>query len=514
MTSEVVGIIEQISREKGIEKNTLVDALKSAMEAAARKLLGAEGELHTEFNEESGEVEVYAEKTVVNEVNSEDMEISLQTALEIDSGVVLGEKVLVHQPLESYGRIAAQLAKQVIVQKVREAEVDLIYEDFQHKKGALINGIVQRSEHGDIIVDLGKTEGVVPRREQVFRESFNRGDRIRAYVLDIRRSARNVMVILSRTHTGLIKNLFELEVPEISEGMVEIMGIVREANGRTKIAVKTNDRDVDAVGACVGMRGMRVQSIVQELRGEKIDIVEHSEDPEVFVRNALSPAKISRIIRDNEEHQMTIIVTDDQMSLAIGKKGQNVRLAAKLVGWRINIQGSSEVTDLFKQPSLLTSQEERTAKIDFLVAIKSAKGFGEKIIGILFANDVVTVEKVIELGIPGLSELSGIGPKKAEAILSFTQSLIEEVADEKLEENIEDAEEEVGEEEEPEIPVGELSSIDPEIIKRLTENGFETMAELSITPPGELAQIEEIDTETAETIINQAKKRMESMGSV
>jgi len=531
MTSEVVGIIEQISREKGIEKDILIDALKSAMEAAARKLLETEGELHTEFNEESGEVEVYAEKTVVDEVASEDMEISLQTALKIDSGVVLGEKVLVYQPLENYGRIAAQLAKQVIIQKVREAEINLIYEDFQHKKGALINGIVQRTEHGDIIVDLGKTEGIVPRREQVFRESFNRGDRIRAYILDIRKSARNVTVILSRTHTGLIKNLFELEVPEISEGMVDIMGIVREANGRTKIAVKTNDRDVDAVGACVGMRGMRVQAIVQELRGEKIDIVEHSEDPEVFIRNALSPAKISRIIRDDEEHQMTIIVTDDQMSLAIGKKGQNVRLAAKLVGWRVNIQGSSEVTDLFKQSDLLTPRKEGAAKIDFLGEIKSAKGFGKKIIGILFVNDVVSVEKVTELGVSGLSKLPGIGPKKAEAILTFTQSLIEkiaesteargEVADEELEGTVEEAEEEISEqvkevdeEEEPEIPVEELSGIDLEVIKRLSESGFETLAELSVTPPGELIQIEGIDTETAETIIDQAKKRLESMGSV
>jgi N utilization substance protein A len=313
--------------------------------------------------------------------------------------------------------------------------------------------------------------------------------------------------------------------------MVDIMGIVREANGRTKIAVKTNDRDVDAVGACVGMRGMRVQSIVQELRGEKIDIVEHSEDPEVFVRNALSPAKISRIIRDDGEHQMTIIVMDDQMSLAIGKKGQNVRLAAKLVGWRINIQGSSEVTDLFKQPGLLASQKEGTAKIDFLAATKSAKGFGEKIIAILFANDVVTVERVIELGISGLSELSGIGPKKAEAILTFAQSLVEEVAkstkageevaDKELDEDVEEVEkeisepvEEVGGEEESEILVGELSGIDSEIIKRLSESGFETLAELSITPAGELVQIEGIDIEIATTIIDQAKKRVGNMESV
>jgi N utilization substance protein A len=234
----------------------------------------------------------------------------------------------------------------------------------------------------------------------------------------------------------------------------------------------------------------------------------------------LSPAKISRIIRDDEEHQMTIIVASDQMSLAIGKKGQNVRLAAKLVGWRINIQGSSEVDDLFKQSGPLAPQQEETAKIDFLASIKSAKGFGEKILGILFANDVVTVEKVTELGVSGLSELPGIGPKKAEAILTFTQSLIEEmaeateareeVADEEPEETVEEAEE-MDEGEEPEIPVGALSGIDPEIIKQLNESGFETLAELSITLPGELIQIEGIDAETAETIIEQAKKRMESV---
>ena len=274
--------------------------------------------------------------------------------------------MLVQLPLKDFGRIAAQLAKQVIVQKVREAEIDLICSDFQDKKGELINGIVQRFEHGDIIIDLGRAEGILPRREQVFRESFSQGDRIRAYILDIRKTARNATVILSRTHVGLIKNLFELEVPEISEGLIEIMGIVREPNGRTKIAVKSNDRDIDAVGACVGMRGMRVQAIVQELRGEKIDIVEYSEDQEMFIRNALSPAKISRIIRNKDENHMTIIVADDQMSLAIGKKGQNVRLAAKLVKLKIDIQNQSEGTDSLSTSGLLTTQKKNITGVNFL----------------------------------------------------------------------------------------------------------------------------------------------------
>ncbi|KMP11643.1 transcription termination factor NusA [Candidatus Nitromaritima sp. SCGC AAA799-C22] len=533
MSSEVIGIIDQLCREKGIDKEILIDALKSAMEAAARKRLETEKPLHTEFNEDTGEVEVFSEKTVVDEVTDDDEEISLKAALKMNPEVVLGEQILVHLPLEDFGRIAAQLAKQVIMQKVREAEIDLICKEFEDKKGELINGIVQRFEHGDIIVDLGKAEGILPRREQVFRESFSRGDRIRAYILDIRKTARNATVILSRTHTGLIKNLFELEVPEISEGMVDIMGIVREPNGRTKIAVKTNDRDVDAVGACVGMRGMRVQAIVQELRGEKIDIVEYSEDPETFIRNALSPAKISRIIRSEEENHMTIIVADDQMSLAIGKKGQNVRLAAKLVKLKIDIQGQSESGDLLDPSGLLSRKKEAVSQVNFLEEVKSAKGLGGKITAILFEGNVVTFENVVEKGIKGLIELPGIGPKKAEAILKFAQDHMEEAAaiesakaekqkeaeaEEELKEAAEETtpaeEDEESDEEEQEIPVEELSGTDPEIIKCLVKNGFQTLAELSVTPKEELIEIEGIDDKTAESVIDQAKKRMENMESV
>ena len=320
MTIEVLENIKLLAREKNLDEEILINALKNAMEAAARKKLGTNGPLQIEFNRETGEIEVFSEKTVSSEVTNPEEEILLEKARAINPEAKMGETLLIQLPIKNFGRVAAQLAKQVIVQKVREAEIDVLCKEFQDKKGELINGIVQHFQHGDIIVDLGKAEGILPRREQVFRESFSRGDRIRAYVLDIGKTSRNTTVILSRTHTGLIRNLFEIEVPEINEGIIEIMGIVREPNGRTKIAVKTNDRDVDAVGACVGMRGMRVQSIVQELRGEKIDIVEYSEDTEVFIKNALSPAKISRVIKDSENNQMTIIVADDQMSLAIGKK--------------------------------------------------------------------------------------------------------------------------------------------------------------------------------------------------
>jgi len=516
MSREVLEIISQLGREKGIDEEILIQALKNAMEAAARKKLETNCPLQIEFNRETGEVEVSSEKTIANEVTNPKEEISLEDAQSINPEAKIGESLLIPLSIENFGRIAAQLAKQVIVQKVREAEIDIVYKDFQDKKGELINGIVQHFQGGDIIVDLGKAEGILPRREQVFRESFSRGDRIRAYVLDIGKTARNATVILSRTHIGLIKNLFELEVPEINEGIIEIMGIVREPNGRTKIAVKTNDRDVDAVGACVGMRGMRVQSIVQELRGEKIDIVEHSDDLEVFIRNALSPAKVSRIIKNSENNQMTIIVADDQMSLAIGKKGQNVRLAAKLVKQKIDIQGHSEASGSLDFSSLLPTTKKSTSSINFLSEISAAKGLGGKITAILFEGNVVTAENVITQGVKGLTTLSGIGPKKAALVLDFAEKISERIIEESREGEVKSEVDEKTQipdasvEEEQEIPVNQLREVSPAVIERLLENGFETLAELSITEKEELVEIEGIDLETAMVIIAQAKKQSAS----
>lgn len=539
MSSETTSLLEQIAREKGLEISVLIDALKMAVEAAARKRMPMAKELHTEFNDATGEVEIFVEKTVVEEVAQDDEEISLEEAQSIAPEVELGEQVLVQQVLQDYGRIAAQLAKQVILQKVREAEVELIYEDFKDKKGELINGIMQRYEHGDLIVDLGKAEGVLPRREQVFRETFNRGERIRAYILDVRKTSKNAMVILSRTHTGLIQRLFEMEVPEISEGMVEIMGIVREPNGRTKIAVRTNDRDIDAVGACVGMRGMRVQSIVQELRGEKIDIVEYSEDAETFIRNALSPAKVSRILVNEPEKRMTIIVADDQMSLAIGKKGQNVRLAAKLVKWRIDIKGQGEAGDMGDSSSLFAAKKPAAEEANFLDLVKDTKGLGEKIMAALFSADVVSFEGALDLGVKGLKELPGIGPKKAEAILELAEEnkvMAPEVepsteseeseGPEEPSDSIEEVDEgevseddtpepeavetvaEVEEDEDQDIPVDELVNIDLKVIEALKANEFQTLEELSVTPLEELLAIAGIDEEMARSILDQAMQRI------
>jgi len=523
--------LDQISTEKGINKDILIDAVKTAMEAAARKRWPEMKNIHSTFNPETGEVDIFVEKTVVKTVEDPAEQITLKEARKISRDAEVGETVLVRQVLADYGRIAAQLAKQVILQKVREAEIDNTYNEFKDKKGELINGIAQRMERGDFIIDLGKAEGVLPRREQVFRETFNRGERIRAYVLDVKKTPKNAMVILSRTHTGLIRRLFEMEVPEISEGMVEIMGIVREPNGRTKIAVRTNDRDIDAVGACVGMRGMRVQSIVQELRGEKIDIVEYSEEPEVFIRHALSPAKISRIIRNDAEKHMIIIVPDDQMSLAIGKKGQNVRLAAKLVKWKIDIKGEAEAININEATAFLSRPKPR--KVDFLEEIKNTKGLGPKIMSILFAHDMVSFEATLKRGLEGLTELQNIGPKKAEAILKVAEEqkrLVDlETAEVPAVESGESPSASVepgtevqpavpGEEEEVEedtdIAIDELVGIDAEIISALHTNGFETLAELSITPAEELLQVEGVDEAIAQMIINQAKQRVDNLENV
>ncbi len=543
MNMETLSILDQLSRDKGIDKSILIDALKSAVEVAARKRFPTSKELQTDFNETTGEVEIYLEKTVVESVDRPDEQISLKDATAVSEDVQIGDQVLVQQILEDYGRTAAQLAKQVIVQKIREAEINQIHKEYIDKKGELINGMVHRMEHGDLIVDLGKAEGVLPRREQVFRESFNRGERIRAYVLDVRKTAKTTLVILSRTHVGLIKRLFEMEVPEISEGMVEIMGVVREPNGRTKISVRSNDREIDAVGACVGMRGMRVQSIVQELRGEKIDIVEYSEDPETYIRNALSPAKVARVILSPNEKQMTIIVAEDQMSLAIGKKGQNVRLAAKLVRWKIDIKGPSEALDMGGKHAILTPSKLST--VDFLEDVKQAKGLGEKVMTILFQNNLVTYEEALSRGVEGLVQLVGIGPKKAEALIEMVDAHmkelelakesaaveVEEIAETEVteaivseqeidapageENNLEEDEGLVDDEvEDEEIPVQELTGLSPEILETLVKNEFETFAELSVTPLEELLALEGIDEELGRSILEQVRQRLKNLENV
>ncbi|MBI5182820.1 MAG: transcription termination/antitermination protein NusA [Nitrospinae bacterium] len=343
MNGELIRIIDQIGREKGIDKGVLIKAIKEAVISGVKKRFSSlKRPIEIHFDEETSEIGLFTCKKVVESLQDDEEEILLNEALKIDPHAEIDNVIKVSYGIEDFGRIAAQIAKQVIIQRVREAERESVYNDYKDRQGEIVNGSALRVERGDIIVDLGKTEGILPRREQVFRESFKRGDRIRAYVIEVKRESRYPQVVLSRTHPGLLSKLFEMEVPEIYEGIVEIKGTVREPGGRSKIAVYSKVKDVDPIGACVGMKGVRVQSIVMELRGEKIDIIEWSEDPKVFVTNALSPASISNISQDDEKKHMEIIVPDDQLSLAIGKKGQNVRLAAKLTHWKIDIKGESE----------------------------------------------------------------------------------------------------------------------------------------------------------------------------
>jgi transcription termination/antitermination protein NusA len=356
VNQELLLIIDQICREKGIEKAVLIEAILSAVLSAARKRFGSTENLKARLDEATGAIVLVSSKTVVpeGELTDESTSITLEEARKIDTSVPLGGDIEITHEIDDFGRIAAQTAKQVIIQKVREAERDMIYREFKDRQGELVNGMVGRIEReGNLIVDLGKTEALLPRREQSFREAFRRGDRIRAYILEVKRSSSGHQVILSRTHPGFLIRLFEMEVPEIYEGIVEIKEAVRDPSGRAKIAVMSHDKDVDPVGACVGMKGMRVQAVVQELRGEKIDIIQWTIDQEQFVRNALSPAKVTRVYVDNAEKAMQVVVPDDQLSLAIGKRGQNVRLAAKLTHWKIDIKSESEAElDVGRQEAL------------------------------------------------------------------------------------------------------------------------------------------------------------------
>lgn len=371
MNKELLYLIDQISREKGIEKPVLVDAILSAILSAARKRFGTAENLNGRLDAETGAIILVSSKVVVqeDELVDDSLEISLEEAHNIDPSVTVGNTVDVVHEIDDFGRIAAQTAKQVIIQKVREAEREMIYREFKGRQGELVNGVVARIEReGNLVVDFGKTEALLPRREQSFREVFKRGDRIRAYIIEVKRSSSGHQVILSRTHPGFLIRLFELEVPEIYEGIVEIKEAVRDSSGRAKIAVMSHDKDVDPVGACVGIKGMRVQSVVQELRGEKIDIIQWMEDQEQFVRNALSPAKVTRVHMNALEKTIQVIVPDDQLSLAIGKRGQNVRLAAKLTHWKIDIKSESEADadggrwDALRQAELAFQSPQRTSE--------------------------------------------------------------------------------------------------------------------------------------------------------
>ena len=339
-------VVDQVGRDKGIEKAVIIEALESAMLVAAKRKFGVEKEIEAQYNEELGEIELFQFLTVVEDVFDDEIEVGLKDAQIDDPDIEVGDSIGLKMDTSDFGRIAAQTAKQVIIQKVREAERRLVLDEFNDRVGDLISGVVRRFERGNIVVDLGRTLAIVPRSEQIPNEHFKQGDRITCLLLDVKDSAKGPQLILSRSHPDMVVRLFEMEVPEIFEGIVQIKGCVRDVGYRAKIAVYSTSSDVDPVGACVGMRGSRVQNVVKELNNEKIDIVTWTSDPATFVKNGLAPAQVTKIFISEESNSMEIVVPDDQLSLAIGKHGQNVRLAAQLTHWKLDILSETKVNEI------------------------------------------------------------------------------------------------------------------------------------------------------------------------
>ncbi len=345
LINDMKRVIEQVSRDKGIDFNVLVKTLEEALRSAVKKKFGNRIDIEIQYSEETGELEVFQFKDVVETVSEPDFEIDIKEGRKLDPECEIGDSLGTKMDTTTFGRIAAQSAKQVIIQKLKAAERNVVYQNFINRKGEIINGIVQRVSRNEIIVNLGQAEAVLPKREQIPNETYRRGDRVRAYILKVHEESRGPQIVLSRTHPEFLISLFKTEVPEINEGLVTIMNAAREAGSRGKIAVASNDSDIDPVGACVGVKGNRVQTVVQELRGEKIDIIPWHMDPAKYVCNALAPAEISRVIIDEANHAMEVVVPDDFLSIAIGKQGQNVRLASKLTGWHLDVKGETRYNE-------------------------------------------------------------------------------------------------------------------------------------------------------------------------
>jgi N utilization substance protein A len=413
MASEIYNVIDALSREKGIDPQIVVSAVEDAIVAATRKKEKSQENLKGELDKESGMIRVYAVKSILpseDDIEDPQLEISLEEAKVIDPNAEVGGEVRFLKSTEGLGRISAQIAKQIIFQKVREAERDTVYNEYIGRVGEVLNATVKRIEGPDVIFDIGRAEARMSKKEQSRLESFSVGERVRAVLVRVDKNSKGPAVVVSRAAPELVQNLFQTEVPEIYDGTVQIRAIAREAGERTKIAVMSRDKDVDAVGACVGMKGMRVQSIIRELRGEKIDIIEYHEDPVVFAEKALQPAKVSRVtIVDQSDKHLEVVVDDSQLSLAIGKKGQNVRLAAKLLGWKIDIKSEEEKRqEVEQQMESLTSQQS--------TPLEKVTDLGEALIGKLNEAGISTVEALADMTPEQLEEVPGVGPKTVEKI--------------------------------------------------------------------------------------------------
>jgi len=411
--ADIKRVVEQVSRDKGIDVEILIRALEEALRSAARKKFGGKVDIEAQYSPDTGEIEVFQFKEVVAEVTEPDLQISLDEGRKLDPECEVGDSLGTKMDTSTFGRIAAQSAKQVIIQKMKDAERDAVYSSYIDRKGEVINGIVQRVDRGNIIVNLGTTEAVLPTREQIPRENYRRGDRVRALILDVLYDTRGPQIVLSRTHPNLLINLFKTEVPEISEGIVEIKGAAREPGSRAKFAVSSNDSDIDPVGACVGMKGSRVQNVVQELRGEKIDIITWHVDAAKYVCNALAPAEIARVIIDEESNAMEVIVPDEFLSVAIGKRGQNVRLASKLTGWHLDVNSESNYDQMMQ---------------DGYDSLVNVPGVGENLADAFIEKGLYSAEELADALTEELVEIRGIGPEKAAVLIENARQYVEQAA--------------------------------------------------------------------------------------
>jgi transcription termination/antitermination protein NusA len=412
MLSELKRIIDQISRDKGIDRELLIEGLEDAVASAARKKFGPLREIEVRYNEQLGEIEVFQFRTVVEQVEDEETQISFEQAEKLDPEVQLNDEIgSKMENIAELGRIAAQSAKQVIIQKMKDAEADVIFEMYKDRKGEVVNGIVQRFERGNVIVNLGRTDAILPSTEQMPRRSYRQGDRIRALLLDVRTGTRDPQLVLSRSSSEFLVKLFTMEVPEIQEGVVRIVNAMREPGSRAKIAVTSSESDVDPVGACVGMKGSRVQNVVQELQGEKIDIVPWSPDPAKYVSNALAPAQVSLVVVDEETKTLQVIVPDDQLSLAIGRQGQNVRLASKLLGWRIDVYSEAKYAKLVE---------------DGYQSLTEIEGIDEKFADLLYENGISSAEELANADLEQLTALEGVTEESAAELESAARRYLAE----------------------------------------------------------------------------------------